>query len=64
MIDNNKGDRQKVKHGRACVSWGPKQYGPDMMLASCPVEAFQDLVEAVQLAAQEIGPSLDRLAND
>lgn len=36
-------ERQSVKHGKATVSWGPKTYGADAIVASCPVAHAGDL---------------------
>lgn len=43
----------QIRHGRATVSWGPRFYGPDTIVANCPVEAFPDLVVAVCLACEQ-----------
>lgn len=48
------GERKSVKVGRATVSWGPRTYGADAIIASCPVASAADLVEAVRLAYAEI----------
>ncbi|MFQ2844837.1 hypothetical protein [Mycobacterium paragordonae] len=46
-------ESQTVRHGRATVTWGPRYYGPDTIIANCPVESFIDLVIAVCLACEQ-----------
>lgn len=46
--------QKSVRHGRATVSWGPRFYGPETVIANCPVEAFPDLVAAIELVRQQI----------
>lgn len=47
------GQRKTIRRGKATVSWGPKPYGSDKIIANAPLDAFDDLVVAV-LAARTV----------
>lgn len=42
--------QQRVRYGTATVSWGPRPWGPDRVIANGVVESFDDLIEAVRIA--------------
>lgn len=44
---------RQVRHGRATVSWEPRTYGRDQIVANCPADSFPDLVVAVCLACEQ-----------
>ena len=44
---------KRVAYGRATVTWGPRFYGPDYIVANAPVADFDDLLQAVKLAHAE-----------
>lgn len=45
-----------VKHGAASVSWGPRMYGPDTIVANAPIDAITDLMRDDKLNRPALHP--------
>jgi hypothetical protein len=45
---------KRVTNGRATVSWGKPFYGQPRLMANVPVDAIDDLIEALAIARHMI----------
>lgn len=48
------GGSGRVKIGRAIVTWGPRMYGVDKIVANAPMDAIDDLAAAIIEAKAQI----------
>jgi hypothetical protein len=46
-------DQCRIKYGAATVSWGPRPYGNHRIIANAPIDAWNDLLEAIRIAKSE-----------
>jgi hypothetical protein len=42
--------RNRFRYGKASVSWGKPPYGSEQIIANAPIDAWDDLLDAVRIA--------------
>lgn len=47
--------QERIRFGRATVSWGPRHFGGARIVANAPADAWDDLATAVEMARVAAG---------